>query len=116
MLLFFGCESLQNAVADGETRTISFHHIHTKEDLTVTYKRKGRYDENALKQINQLMRDWREDGSVKMDPHVIDLLWEVHREVRREGADLGGLRLPLVRQRMPSCAGGRVGSPSSAST
>jgi uncharacterized protein YcbK (DUF882 family) len=81
LLLFFGCESLQNAVADGETRTISFHHIHTKEDLTVTFKRNGRYDENALKQINQLMRDWRDDNSVKMDPHVIDLLWEVHREV-----------------------------------
>jgi uncharacterized protein YcbK (DUF882 family) len=81
LLVFFGCGSLQNAVADGETRTISFHHIHTKEDLTVTYKRRGRYDENALQQINQLMRDWREDESVKMDPHVIDLLWEVHHEV-----------------------------------
>ena len=55
--------------------------IHTKEYLTVTYKRRGRYDENALQQINQLMRDWREDELVKMDPHVIDLLWEVHHEV-----------------------------------
>ncbi len=82
--------------ADGETRTISLHHIHTKENLTVTYKRKGRYDENALKQINQLMRDWRDDGSVKMDPHVIDLLWEVHREVRAKEPIwvVGGYRSP----------------------
>jgi uncharacterized protein YcbK (DUF882 family) len=81
LLVFLGSETLQNASADGETRTISFHHIHTKEDLTVTYKRNGRYDEEGLKQINHLMRDWREDEPIKMDPHLIDLLWEVHREV-----------------------------------
>ena len=81
LIVFFGCESLQNATADGETRTISFHHLHTKEDLTVTYKRNGRYDENGLQQINHLMRDWREQEPIKMDPHLIDVLWEVHREV-----------------------------------
>jgi uncharacterized protein YcbK (DUF882 family) len=81
LLVFLGCESLQNAVADGETRTISFHHVHTKEDLTVTYKVNGRYDEAALRKINHLMRDWREQQPIQMDPHVIDLLWEVHREV-----------------------------------
>jgi uncharacterized protein YcbK (DUF882 family) len=81
LVVLFGCESLQNATADGETRSISFHHIHTKENLTVTFKRRGRYDEQALGQINHLMRDWREDEPIKMDPHLIDLLWEVHREV-----------------------------------
>ena len=28
-----------------------------------------------------LLRDWRESEPTKMDPHLIDLLWEVHREV-----------------------------------
>src|SRR5262249_42711787 len=27
------------------------------------------------------MRDWRESKSIAMDPHLIDVLWEVHREV-----------------------------------
>jgi uncharacterized protein YcbK (DUF882 family) len=81
LLIFFGCENLQTAVADGETRTISFHHIHTKEDLTVTYKVNGRYDQDALKKINQVLRDWRESEPIQMDPHLIDVLWEVHREV-----------------------------------
>ena len=81
LLVVLGCESLQNVIADGETRTISFHHLHTKEDLTVTYKRNGRYDEQSLKRINHLMRDWREDEPIEMDPHLIDLLWEVHREL-----------------------------------
>src|SRR5262249_39118658 len=81
VLVFFGSQSLQNAPAEGETRTISFHHIHTDEDLTVTYKVNGRYDESALEKINHVLRDWREDQPIKMDPHLIDLLWEVHREV-----------------------------------
>jgi uncharacterized protein YcbK (DUF882 family) len=81
LLVFCGSSNLQNAIAQGETRTISFHHIHTDEELTVTYKVNGRYDEEALKKINNLMRDWRESKSITMDPHLIDLLWEVHREV-----------------------------------
>jgi uncharacterized protein YcbK (DUF882 family) len=81
LLVFFGSKNLQNAVAQGETRTISFHHIHTDEQLTVTYKVNGRYDEEALRKINNLMRDWRESQAIAMDPHLIDLLWEVHREV-----------------------------------
>jgi uncharacterized protein YcbK (DUF882 family) len=80
LLIFFTCNSPRNASAD-ETRTISFHHIHTKEDLTVTYKVNGRYNEEALAKINNLMRDWRESEPIKMDPELIDVLWEVHREV-----------------------------------
>jgi uncharacterized protein YcbK (DUF882 family) len=79
LAIFFGSAGVRSAAA--ETRTIAFHHIHTKEDLVVTYKRNGRYDEEALKQINHLMRDWREQEPTRMDPAVIDLLWEVHREV-----------------------------------
>src|SRR6266851_2043108 len=81
VLAFFGSQALQNATAEGETRTISFHHMHTDEDLTVTYKVNGRYDETALEKINHVLRDWREEQPIKIDPHLIDLLWEVHREV-----------------------------------
>lgn len=79
-VFFFGCESLQSVIANGDTRTISFHHVHTGEDLTITYKREGRYDEAALTKINYIMRDWRRDEPIKMDPHLIDLVWEVQRE------------------------------------
>jgi uncharacterized protein YcbK (DUF882 family) len=41
----------------------------------------GRYDDEALRKIDNLLRDWRESQVIKMDPHLIDLLWEVHREV-----------------------------------
>ena len=81
LLIAFGCNGLQNATAEGDTRTLSFHHIHTNEDLTITYKVNGRYDEEALKKINWVLRDWRKNEAIEMDPHTIDLLWDVHREV-----------------------------------
>jgi uncharacterized protein YcbK (DUF882 family)/DNA-binding NarL/FixJ family response regulator len=81
LLIFFcGSKALQNAIAEGETRTISLHHIHTNEDLTITYKRNGRYDEAALDKINWLLRDWRRNKVIRMDPQLIDLVWEVQRE------------------------------------
>jgi uncharacterized protein YcbK (DUF882 family) len=67
--------------AFGSTRTISFFHIHTKETLTITYKRDGKYDREALKKIDWLMRDWRQNKAVEMDPRTIDLLWEMHTEL-----------------------------------
>ena len=73
--------SLQNAVAEGDTRTLSFHHVHTDEDITVTFKRNGRYDEAALKKLDWFMRDWRKEQETHMDPHLFDLLWETYRDL-----------------------------------
>jgi uncharacterized protein YcbK (DUF882 family) len=81
LLLALDCNDLQNAVAEGDTRTISLHHMHTGEDLTITYKVNGVYDEDALKKIDYELRDWRRDEPIHMDPHLIDLVWEVHRDV-----------------------------------
>ena len=74
-------DALQNAIAEGDTRTLSFHHLHTGEDITITFKRNGRYDDAALKKLDWFMRDWRKDRATQMDPHLFDLLWEVYREV-----------------------------------
>jgi uncharacterized protein YcbK (DUF882 family) len=80
LIFIFGSKALQNAAAEGETRTVSLHHIHTNEDITITYKRDGRYDEAALDKINWLLRDWRRNKVIRMDPQLIDLVWEVQRE------------------------------------
>jgi uncharacterized protein YcbK (DUF882 family) len=81
LLLVLGNRTLQTAIAEGDTRTLSFHHVHTKEDITVTFKRNGRYDQVALKKLNWFMRDWRKDEEVTMEPQLFDLLWEAYREV-----------------------------------
>ena len=81
LFLLGASDALQTATAEGDTRSISFHNLHTKEDIAVTFKRNGRYDEAALKKLNWFMRDWRKDEEVRMNPHLFDLLWETNREV-----------------------------------
>ena len=82
----FGARGTQDAIANGDTRTLTFHHTHTDESITITYKRDGRYDEDALKKLNWFMRDWRREESTKMDPHLFDVVWEVYRDVGARSA------------------------------
>jgi uncharacterized protein YcbK (DUF882 family) len=81
LLLVAGAGSVHDATATNETRTLSFHHTHSNEDLTVTFKRDGRYDEAALKELNHYLRDWRTQDQTVMDPHLFDIIWEVYRDV-----------------------------------
>ncbi|MGF3021745.1 DUF882 domain-containing protein [Methylobacterium aquaticum] len=76
----------QDAVANGDTRTISIFHEHTKESASITFKRDGRYDRAALEQLNWLLRDWRLDEPTKMDPRLFDVVWEAHRAVGSQDA------------------------------
>ncbi|AWN51889.1 DUF882 domain-containing protein [Methylobacterium sp. 17Sr1-1] len=76
----------QDAVANGDTRTISIFHEHTKESAAITFKRDGRYDRAALEQLNWLLRDWRLDEPTKMDPRLFDVVWEAHRAVGSQDA------------------------------
>lgn len=71
----------QDAVANGDTRTLTIFHTHTKESATVTFKRDGRYDRSGLDQLNWLLRDWRVDEPTKMDPRLFDTVWEAYRQV-----------------------------------
>ncbi len=81
LLLVAAGSSVKDATALNETRTLSFHHTHSGEDLTVTFKRNGRYDEEALKKLNHHLRDWRSQDSTTMDRRLFDILWEVYRDV-----------------------------------
>ncbi|MGE4248251.1 MAG: DUF882 domain-containing protein [Parvibaculaceae bacterium] len=74
-----------DATAGGETRTITFYQTHTKESLTVTYKVNGRYIPSAMEKLNYILRDWRRNEVIRIDPKTIDLVWELH-------ADLGSTR------------------------
>lgn len=71
----------ETLAAGGETRTISLYHVHTKESLTITYKVNGRYVPSAMKKINYLMRDWRRNSVITIDPKTIDLMWELHADL-----------------------------------
>jgi uncharacterized protein YcbK (DUF882 family) len=64
--------------AAGQTRTLKLYFIHTQEKAQITFKRNGRYDPKGLQQINRFLRDWRRNEPTKMDPRLLDLVWEVY--------------------------------------
>ena len=66
--------------AAASDRSLTFFHTNTNESATVTYRRGDRYDEEGLNRLNWLLRDWRVNEPVKMDPRLFDILWELYRE------------------------------------
>ncbi len=80
-LLLGGNLLVSDSEAGGETRSISLYHVHTKENITVTYMQNGRYVPSAMKKINYLLRDWRRDQVVTIDPKTLDLMWELHEDL-----------------------------------
>ncbi|MCJ2012948.1 DUF882 domain-containing protein [Methylobacterium sp. J-076] len=76
-----GTVETENAVANGDTRTLTIYHTHTQESATITFKRDGHYDRAALDQLNWLLRDWRINEPIKMDPRLFDTVWEAYRQV-----------------------------------
>ncbi len=77
ILLALFCAAGARPGATAADRTLSFVNTHTNERLTVTYKRNGVYIPEAMAAINHILRDWRRDETIRMDPRLIDLAWEV---------------------------------------
>ncbi len=69
------------AQANAAERTLSMYHVHTKERITVTYWRDGRFIPSALRKLNWFLRDWRKNRPVRMDPRTIDLIWKLHADL-----------------------------------
>ena len=97
------------ADVNGERR-IDLHNIHTGEDISIVYKRDGQYIPEALEKLNWFLRDWRANKSTKMDPHTIDLVWEIHQEL---GSKLpihfvSGYRSPGTNEALRKAGGGQA--------
>ena len=92
------------------TRTISLYNIHTKEKLSIVYKRNGRFLSAAMTKINWLLRDWRRKVPTKMDPKLIDLAWEIHNELgsRRPIHVISGYRSPKTNKMLRRKRGGQA--------
>jgi uncharacterized protein YcbK (DUF882 family) len=82
VLLFLAVtpSSTESAIANGDTRTLSFTNGHTNETGSFTYRVNGYYDSAVLDKLNWFMRDWRLNEPTKMDPKLFDILWQVYRE------------------------------------
>ncbi|TIT30697.1 MAG: DUF882 domain-containing protein, partial [Mesorhizobium sp.] len=76
MAAFF-CMCITDAFA--ETRALRIQHLHTGEKAEIVFKRDGRYDQAGLKKINFMLRDWRRNEPTRMDPRLLDLVWQAYR-------------------------------------
>jgi uncharacterized protein YcbK (DUF882 family) len=66
--------------AVAQTRALKLYNVHTQEKQTIVFKRNGRYDSSGLKKINHILRDWRRNEPTRMDPRLLDLVWEVYQK------------------------------------
>lgn len=55
-------------------RSLSFHHQRTGEWLRTTYFADGVYQKDSLRDINRVLRDWRNDQVIGIDPKLLDII------------------------------------------
>jgi uncharacterized protein YcbK (DUF882 family) len=79
-------------------KTLSFEHTHTGEKLKLTYFEHGRYIEEALQQINYLLRDFRTDNVHPIDTALLDQLFDLKQTlgVNKTFHIISGYRSPLT--------------------
>ncbi len=58
-------------------RSLSFQHLNTSETLSVVYWAEGRYVPEGLREVNQLLRDFRTEEVTQIDPHLLDFLFSL---------------------------------------
>ncbi len=63
--------------ARARERVLSFFNTHTGERLRTAYCCEGRYEPEALKDINYILRDFRANEVKPIDPKLLDLLHEL---------------------------------------
>ena len=97
------------AASKGERR-IAIYNIHTQETLDIVYMRDGKRIPEAMKRLNWIMRDYRENQTTKMDPKLIDLLWEIHTELgsRKPIYLISGYRSPKTNAMLRRTRGGQA--------
>ncbi|HUG60487.1 MAG TPA: DUF882 domain-containing protein [Methylomirabilota bacterium] len=61
-----------------DNRTLDLYNTHTKERLTITFKKNGKFVASSLKELNRFLRDWRRNEPTDMDPRLFDTVWEVY--------------------------------------
>lgn len=79
LLVCFTAFGASVSSASAETRSLKLYYIHTKERAEIVFKRNGKYDKAGLNKINRFLRDWRRNEPTRMDPQLLDLVWEAYR-------------------------------------
>lgn len=81
-----------------EHKTLAFEHTHTGDKLKLTYFEQGRYIEEALREINYLLRDFRTDDVHPIDTALLDQLFVLKQAlgVNKPFHIISGYRSPFT--------------------
>ncbi len=93
-----------------QDRTIALYNVHTKESIRITYKRGDRFLPGALKKLNWFLRDWRQNESTKIDPALIDLVYDIHSELgsKKPVHVISSYRSPKTNEMLRRTRGGQA--------
>ena len=91
-----------------ERRLLSFVHTHTGERLTTVYFEGGNYVTGALRQVNELLRDFRTETVYPIDPGVLDRLFDLQAATGGSEAFqvICGYRSPTTNEALRKASGG----------
>jgi len=64
---------------DSDTRALKIYFVQTQEKDEIVFKQNGRYVRSGLRRLNYILRDWRRNEPVAMDPRLFDLVWQIYR-------------------------------------
>jgi len=79
-------------------KMLSFEHTHTGDKLNLTYFERGRYIQDALHEINYLLRDYHTDDIHPIDPALLDQLYDLKQTlgVNKPFHIVSGYRSPFT--------------------
>ncbi len=69
-----------SSVTVTEERELSFYHTHTGKKLSVVYFRNGEYLPDALGEVNDYLKDFRNGETHRIDPALLDVLFEIKQK------------------------------------
>lgn len=89
-------------------RRLRFAHTHTGEKLDVVYHERGAYLDDALGELNFLLRDFRSGDVTDIDPALFDLLYSAQQRLGSTGTYeiISGYRSPATNEMLRKRGGG----------
>lgn len=86
------------SAAPQRDRELSFYNTHTGEKLDTTFWSDGDYVDEAIEEINWLLRDHRANVATTMDPALLDLLYQLQETADHHGEFhvISGYRSPAT--------------------
>lgn len=89
-------------------RRLAFYHTHTGKRLDVVYKRNGEFVPEALSVINTFLSDFRTGEVADMDPHLLDLIYDLREALGSEGTYevISAYRSPATNDMLRQRSGG----------